>query len=389
MEKRIFGKTGAAISEIGLGTWQLGTKWGEAFNAKEARTILETAYENGINFIDTADIYNDGNSELAIGEFIKDKKDELYIVTKCGRGLNPHTAEMYTPQAMEEFIDGSLKRLGVEKLDMVLLHCPPTSVYHNDALFAGMDRMKQSGKIANYGVSIEKVSEGLAAMEYDIAAIEVIFNMFRLKPIEELFPKAKENNVGIIARVPLASGLLTGRYDQNTVFGKGDHRTFNRNGEAFDKGETFSGVDYALGLQAVAELKKLFGTEDLIPYALRYILMYDAVSAVIPGASKATQVVSNIRAAQLPSLTQEQMQGVRDIYDRYEEILSDPNYSDYKKEFTDAMQSTVSLATDAIVDPSCDTTDKVQDKTAEALLDLKKSEACAEITLAAKDSPLP
>ncbi len=317
MNKRQFGKTGVQVSEIGLGTWQLGTKWGDPFNPAEARKILQTAYENGINFIDTADIYNGGESETAIGEFIKDTHADVYVVTKCGRGLNPHTAEMYTPAAMEGFVDDSLKRMGVEKLDMVLLHCPPSSVYQKDELFAGMDKLQQAGKIAAYGVSIEAVSEGLAAMEYNIAAIEVIFNMFRLKPAEALFDKAKQCNVGIIARVPLASGLLTGRYTQSTTFGEKDHRTYNRNGEAFDKGETFSGVDYSLGLQAVAELKKLFNTEDLIPYALKWILMFDAVSSVIPGASNSGQVVSNIRAAELPDLTPAQMQGVQAIYDQY------------------------------------------------------------------------
>ena len=184
-------------------------------------------------------------------------------------------------------------------------------------MFAKLDSLKKSGKIASYGVSIEKVSEGLQAMDYEISAIEVIFNMFRLKPTEELFPIAEKNNIGIITRVPLASGLLTGRYNQNTIFGVNDHRTYNRNGESFDKGETFSGVDYTLGLQAVEELKKLFGTEDLIPYALRWILMYNAVSVVIPGASKVEQVYSNIRAAELPELTQEQMDGVKAVYDNY------------------------------------------------------------------------
>lgn len=317
MNKRIFGKTQKMVSEIGLGTWQLGTKWGESFNEEEAQAILQTAYDNGINFIDTADIYIDGESEKAISQFIKDKKDKLYITTKCGRGLIPHTAEMYTPQAMEQFIDASLKRLGVEKLDMVLLHCPPSSVYKNDELFGGMDKIKQKGKIVNYGVSIEKVSEGIQAMEYPIAAIEVIFNMFRLKPTEELFPLAKANDIGIIARVPLASGLLTGKYTANTIFSEKDHRNFNRNGEAFDKGETFSGVDYNKGLQAVEELKKLFGTDDIIPYALRWILMHDAVSVVIPGASKASQVISNIRAAQIPNLSQQQMDMVTEIYNKY------------------------------------------------------------------------
>ena len=317
MNQRVFGKTGSNISEIGLGTWQLGAKWGAPFNQQEAQTILETAYDNGINFIDTADIYNDGNSEKAIGTFIQNKKDNLYIVTKCGRGLNPHTDAMYTPKAMEDFIDGSLQRLNVEKLDMVLLHCPPTSVYKKDVLFAGLEQIKGKGKILNYGVSVETVNEGMMAMEYDIAAIEIIFNMFRLKPREELFSVAKEKRVGIIARVPLASGLLTGRYTKDSIFEKNDHRFYNRNGEAFDKGETFSGVDYALGLEAVAELKKLFHTEDLIPYALRWILMHDAISAVIPGASKYSQVISNIRAAEIPPLTQEQMNGVSEIYSRY------------------------------------------------------------------------
>lgn len=315
MNKRVFGKTKKMVSEIGLGTWQLGTKWGEAFNEKEAQAILQTAYDNGINFIDTADVYIDGESEKAIGQFIKDKKDKLYITTKCGRGLNPHTADMYTPQAMEEFIDGSLKRLGVEKLDMVLLHCPPSSVYKKDELFAGMDKIKEKGKIANYGVSIEKISEGIQAMEYPIAAMEVIFNMFRLKPTEELFPLAKANDIGIIARVPLASGLLTGKYTADTIFSEKDHRNYNRNGEAFDKGETFSGVDYNKGLQAVEELKKVFGTDDIIPYALKWILMHDAVSVVIPGASKTSQVLSNIRAAQIPNLSQQQMDAVTKIYE--------------------------------------------------------------------------
>lgn len=317
MKYKAFGKTGKLVSEIGLGTWQLGTKWGEEFNPVEAQAILQTAYDRGINFIDTADIYNDGKSEIEIGKFYADKVDKPYIVTKCGRGLNPHTAEMYTPEAIEAFIDGSLSRLKVEQLDMVLLHCPPSQVYEDGQLFKALEEIQKSGKIAGYGVSIEKVSEGLKALEYPIGAIEVIFNMFRLKPTETLFEKAKEKQVGIIARVPLASGLLTGKYDENTVFGKNDHRTYNRNGEAFDKGETFSGVPYDLGLQAVSALKKLFNTEDLIPFALKWILMHDAVSVVIPGASKSQQVISNIRAANIDALTTEQMQGVKAIYDQY------------------------------------------------------------------------
>ena len=317
MNQRLLGKTGRLVSEIGLGTWQLGTRWGDPFNEEEAMKILEASYDSGITLIDTADIYNDGSSERAIGRFLTRHKDHFFVVTKCGRGLDPHTAEGYTPENMERFIDGSLQRLGTEQLDLVLLHCPPTSVYQKDELFSGMDRLVQKGKIAHYGVSVEKVSEGLKAMDYPIAAIEVVFNMFRLKPAEELFPAAKANNIGILARVPLASGLLTGRYTKDTVFGKGDHRSYNRHGEAFDKGETFSGVDYDLGLRAVEELKNLFHTQDLIPYALRWILMHDAVSAVIPGASKCEQVLSNVRATELPPLTSEQMEGVQAVYDRF------------------------------------------------------------------------
>lgn len=317
LNKRILGKSGASVSEIGLGTWQLGTKWGEVFNPKEAEKILKIAYENGINFIDTADIYNDGESEKSIGKFMKDTGAEFFVATKCGRGLNPHTAEMYTPETVERFADASLKRLQVEKLDMLLLHCPPSSVYKRDDIFTKLDKMQQSGKLSSYGVSVEKVSEALDAMNYPIAAIEIIFNMFRLKPAEELFPKSKAKNIGIIARVPLASGLLTGRYTKETTFGQNDHRTFNRNGEAFDKGETFSGVDFNSGLQAVAELKALFGADEIIPYALKWILIHDAVTSVIPGASNNQQVISNITAASVPDLSEVQMEGVKKIYDKY------------------------------------------------------------------------
>ena len=317
LNKRVLGKSGAPVSEIGLGTWQLGTKWGEAFNQTEAEKILKTAYDAGINFIDTADIYNDGESEKSIGKFIKDTGAEFFVATKCGRGLNPHTAEMYTPESVERFADESLKRLQVEKLDMLLLHCPPSSVYRKDDIFTKLDKMRQSGKLFSYGVSVEKVSEAMDAMNYPISAIEIIFNMFRLKPAEELFSKSKAANVGIIARVPLASGLLTGKYTKDTAFGKNDHRTFNRNGEAFDKGETFSGVDFESGLEAVEELKALFAADDIIPYALKWILMHEAVSSVIPGASTSRQVISNLRAASIPDLSAAQMDGVKNIYDKY------------------------------------------------------------------------
>ena len=317
MNQRMFGKTGRAVSEIGLGTWQLGTRWGDPFNHEEAMKILETAEANAITFIDTADVYNDGKSEETIGEFISARPGRFFVTTKCGRQLNPHTADMYTAEAVAGFVENSLTRMNLDRLDLILLHCPPSSVYARDDIFTELDRLKKAGKIADYGVSIEKVEEGIQAMEYDISAMEVIFNMFRLKPLDRLFPMAAEKKVGIIARVPLASGLLTGKYTKDTVFGPRDHRTYNREGAAFDKGETFSGIPYELGLEAAEELKTVFGTPDLAPYAIRWILMHPEVSVVIPGASRAEQVAANVKAAELPALTDQQMQAVREIYDRY------------------------------------------------------------------------
>ncbi len=326
MNQRIFGKTGRAVSEIGLGTWQLGTKWGDPFNEDEAMKILETADNAGITFVDTADVYNGGKSEETIGKYISSHPDRFYVTTKCGRRLKPHTAEMYTPQAIAQFIDGSLERMKTERLDMILLHCPPTPVFERDDIFEELQRQKEAGKISDYGVSIERVEEGLKAMKYGISAIEVIFNMFRFKPLDDLFPAAEENNVGIIARVPLASGLLTGKYTKDTVFGEKDHRSYNREGASFDKGETFSGVPYELGLEAVEELKQIFGTDDLSAIAIRWVLMFPQVSVVIPGASRASQVTANVKAAELAPLSDEQMKAVREIYDRKLKAIIHPQW---------------------------------------------------------------
>lgn len=317
MKQRTLGKTGRAVSEIGLGTWQLGTKWGEPFNKEEAWKILEAAEAAEISFIDTADVYNGGRSEETIGEYVAAHPGKFYVATKCGRRLKPHSAEAYTPAAIAGFVEDSLKRLRLERLDLVLLHCPPSPVFARDDVFAELERQKRLGKIADYGVSIEKVSEGLQAMEYDVSAIEVVFNMFRLKPLDALLPRAAEQNVGVIARVPLASGLLTGRFSADTVFGPRDHRSYNREGASFDKGETFSGVPYELGLEAVEALKQLFGTDRLAPIAIRWVLMHPEISVVIPGASRAAQVRDNVQAAQLPPLTEEQMQAAARIYDQY------------------------------------------------------------------------
>ena len=317
MNYRTFGKTNFKVSEISLGTWQLGSKWGDPFNEKVALDTLQAAIDNGINLFDTADIYQDGNSEKAIGKFLKMHPDkDIFVVTKMGRDLNPHVAEGYNEANLRRFVNRSRQQLGKESLDLTLLHCPPTSVFYDKKVFDVLDAMKAEGLIKHYGVSIEKVEEGLAALEHDISAIEVIFNMFRTKPAEELFKKAAAKNVGIIVRVPLASGLLTGKYTENTTFGPQDHRSFNRNGEAFDKGETFSGVDYATGIRVAQQLKEELHTDNLAATALRWILMHPEVSVIIPGASRPEQIKANVTASELPALSDAEMVKVQEIYDK-------------------------------------------------------------------------
>ncbi len=317
MNKRSFGKTGILVSEISLGTWQLGSRWGDPFSEKNALETLEVATNLGINCYDTADVYQDGLSEKTIGKYQSQQSPKPFVITKVGRKLPRQDKDLYTKEALTKFIDDSRNNLSVDALDMVLLHCPPTDLYDQKEVFGYMDEFKKQGKIKHYGVSIEKIEEGLKAMEYPgVEAIEVIFNMFRLRPATELFPIAKEKNVAIIVRVPLASGLLTGKYTKDTTFGPNDHRTFNRHGEAFDKGETFSGVPYDIGLKAVEELKKVFPL-DLPLYALRWILMFDGISTVIPGASRPGHIVENVKAADLPPLTKHQMDEVERIYQLY------------------------------------------------------------------------
>lgn len=317
MKKRVLGKTNVLVSEIALGTWQLGNAWGKPFDLDLAYETLDAANEMGINCLDTADVYSSGQSEKAIGCFYKNK-EKPFVITKIGRRSNPHIHEAYHYENLEKYIKDSLDNLRTDQLDMVLLHCPPKSVYQDKQVFDAMDDFVKRGLIKHYGVSIETLEEGFQALEYDnVSAIEVIFNMFRLKPLESFFEKAKEKNVGIIVRVPLASGLLSGKYDKDKKFAEKDHRTFNRNGEAFDKGETFSGVDFELGLKAVEVLKEHFKTEDLAPIALRYVLMFDAVSTVIPGASKPEQVFKNVRASELKPLTEADMDKVKEVYDSY------------------------------------------------------------------------
>lgn len=264
-------------------------------------------------------MYSDGESEAAVAKVVKSRSEKVYVATKCGRQIQPHTVEGYTAQRLIGYVEESLRNMKTDTIDLIQLHCPPTEIYTRPEIFEAFDRLKEQGKIRNLGMSVELVDEAMMAMQYpNVTTVQIIYNMFRLKPNEEFFSKAKENNVGIIVRVPLASGLLAGKMSRNTTFNPEDHRNFNRNGEAFDKGETFSGVDYDLGLEAVEELKKLFpGQEPLAAWAIRWVLMAEEVSTVIPGASRPEQVASNIKASELPALSPEQMRGVEEIYSKY------------------------------------------------------------------------
>jgi len=319
MNYRKLGKTGFEISEISLGTWQIGGKWGSGFSDKTAEKTINTAIDKGINFIDTADVYEAGLSEKAVGKVVRSRSERIFVATKCGRQINPHTSENYTPEALTGYVEESLKRTGFEALDLIQLHCPPTEVYYRPDIFETFQKLKDQGKILHFGVSVEKVEEGLKAIEYDIVdTVQIIFNLFRQRPSELFFQQVKKKDIGIIARVPLASGLLTGKFDKDTSFDKEDHRNFNRNGEAFDKGETFSGVDFERGLKAVEELKKLFPeVQNLAPIALQWILKFPEVSCTIPGASKEEQLLSNLSIYELPELSNEKIKQMNKIYEEY------------------------------------------------------------------------
>ncbi len=318
MRHRTLGKTGFSVSEISLGTWQVGGKWGEPFSDATADAILDAAADAGVNFIDTADVYGDGASEAAVGRLVRRRSERIFVGTKCGRRLQPHINAAYQPAALRGFVEDSLRNTGLDTLDLVQLHCPPTDVFYRPEIFELFDKLREEGKVQNLGVSVERVEEGLKALEYpNVATLQVIFNLFRQRPAELLFKEAKRRDVGIIVRVPLASGLLTGKFGPQTEFAADDHRHFNRDGAAFDKGETFAGVDYATGLAAVEELKAVFpGEGALAAAALRWVLMFDEVSCVIPGASRPEQLESNLRAADLPALEIGQMAAVRDVYQR-------------------------------------------------------------------------
>ncbi|GAB3808318.1 aldo/keto reductase [Spirosoma humi] len=317
MKYRKLGKTGLSVSEISLGTWQVGGKWGDPFSHDNADQILNAAIDAGINFIDTADVYGDGESEKAVGRLVRSRSERIYVATKCGRRLQPHTSEAYQPNALRAFVEDSLRNMGLETLDLIQLHCPPTDVFYRPEIFEEFDRLREEGKIQHLGVSVEKVEEALKAIEFpNVTTVQIIFNMFRQRPAELFFAEAHRRDVGVIVRVPLASGLLTGKFSSDSTFSADDHRNFNRQGAAFDKGETFSGVDYETGLAAVDALRAVFpDAANLAPDALRWILTFDAVSCIIPGASKPDHLMANLQALDRPAPSAEQMAAVKRIYD--------------------------------------------------------------------------
>jgi aryl-alcohol dehydrogenase-like predicted oxidoreductase len=313
-----FGRTGRMTTRIGFGAWAIGGTWGEV-SREDAKATLHAALEEGMTFIDTADVYGDGRSERIIREVLAERPGERpFVATKAGRRLAPHVAEGYTGANLEAFIDRSLTNLGVERLDLVQLHCPPTPVYSDPAVFAALEAIKQKGKIADYGVSVETVEEARTAIRQPgVVSVQIIYNLFRMKPAEVFFPEAKAKGVAIIARVPLASGLLTGKMSKDSQFAPDDHRSFNRNGEAFDKGETFSGVPFEIALEAVEELRPLVPQgATMAAFALRWILMEEAVTVVIPGAKSPAQAKANAAAAGLAPLPPATMEKAREVYAR-------------------------------------------------------------------------
>jgi aryl-alcohol dehydrogenase-like predicted oxidoreductase len=317
MNTRTFGRTGWKVSEIGFGAWGIGGgSWGGA-DENESMQALHAALDCGITFFDTADVYGDGLSERLIARLRRERTEPFYVATKAGRRLNPHIASGYTAENIRGFVDRSLKNLAVERLDLLQLHCPPTEIYYRPEMFAALDDLVAAGKIAFYGVSVERVEEALKAIEYpNVQSVQIIFNAFRLRPTELFFEQAVRRRVAVIARVPLASGMLSGRFTRLTEFPADDHRACNREGAMFDRGETFSGVDYETGLTAVERLKSLVPAgASLAQFALRWILAFDAVTCVIPGARRASQVIDNAHAADLPGPDAATMAVVQATYD--------------------------------------------------------------------------
>ncbi len=318
MNKRILDGCGWAVSEVGFGAWAIGSGWGEV-PEKDALDALRKALDEGMNFIDTADVYGDGRSEKLISKVLKERREQVIVATKAGRRLSPHSAEGYNQKNLTVFVERSLQNLNVETLDLLQLHCPPWEVYYRPETFEILDNMVSEGKIRYYGVSVEKVEEGLKAIEYPgVRSVQIIFNLFRQRPAELFFQECIKKNVAVIARVPLASGLLTGKMTSETEFSHDDHRFFNREGRSFDRGETFAGVDYKRGLEAVERLKEIQPEGyTMAQFALKWILMFPQVTTVIPGAKNASQAIENARTSILPPLTEEVMAEVDEIYEDF------------------------------------------------------------------------
>src|SRR5258708_9689153 len=319
MQYRQLGTTDMKVSSISFGAWAIGGTWG-AVKDDESLAALSRAIDLGVNFIDTADVYGDGHSEKLIAQLRKNRpNDKFYVATKAGRRLSPFVASGFNRANLTAWVERSLHNLEVESLDLLQLHCPPSEVYDMPEVFGILDDLVKAGKLRYYGVSVETVDEALRSIRYpNLQSVQIIFNMFRLKPADEFFAAAKARQVGILARVPLASGLLTGKLTAQSVFSDDDHRKFNRNGESFVKGETFSGVPYERGLEAVEALQKITPVGlKIVQFALRWILMFDAVTCAIPGAKRPSQEEQNASAAELPALSPETMAAVRDVYDQY------------------------------------------------------------------------
>jgi aryl-alcohol dehydrogenase-like predicted oxidoreductase len=316
VEYRELGRTGYRVSTISFGAWAIGGSWGDV-DERDALAALHRALDLGVNFFDTADVYGDGRSERLLARLRRERGEPFYVATKAGRRLSPHAAEGYTLANLSRFVERSLQNLEAEALDLLQLHCPPSAVYEDDAVFAALDALVQAGKLRHYGVSVERVDEALRASERpNVQSVQIIFNMFRLKPAEVFFAAAQERRLGIIARVPLASGLLTGKMRSDTAFAADDHRAFNRHGESFDRGETFSGVDYETGLRAVEVLRPLVPQgATLAQLALRWITMFPAVTCAIPGGKTPQQVEQNVAAGELLPLDEATMRAVQAVYD--------------------------------------------------------------------------
>jgi aryl-alcohol dehydrogenase-like predicted oxidoreductase len=316
MRYRELGQTGWNVSEVSFGCWAIGGSWGPVED-EESLAALHRAAELGVNFFDTSDRYGDGRSERLLARFRREHGEQTYIATKIGRRLDPHVAEGYNRDNLSAFVERSLTNLETDALDLVQLHCPPTEVYYMPETFGVLDDLVTAGKIRHYGVSVEKVEEALKALEYpNLQSVQIIFNMFRHRPADVFFERAQQKKVGILARVPLASGLLTGKLTPESTFAPDDHRDYNRHGAAFDRGETFSGVEFELGLRAIEELRQVCPQGmSLVQFALRWILMFGPVTCAIPGAKRPEQVEQNALAADMRALSEESMAEVRAIYD--------------------------------------------------------------------------